>query len=127
VSRKTIAFHMIWVAACAGVFLYQVTIHSSPVAAEEKEQVIRISASMFEFKPNEITLKKGVPVIFELTSQDRHHGFTLPDFHIRMDMMPGATRRLRFVPGKTGNFAFLCDVFCGDHHEEMSGTIRVIE
>jgi cytochrome c oxidase subunit 2 len=82
---------------------------------------------MFEFKPSEITLKKDVPVVFELISQDRRHGFTLPEFHMRADVMPGTVERLRFVPGKTGTFTFLCDVFCGDKHEEMSGTITVVE
>ena len=124
-TRKTVAFHTIFLAVCMGVFLYQATIRSSP--AQAKEQVIRISASMFEFKPSIITLKKDVPVILELVSQDRHHGFTLPDFHTRADVTSGTVERLRFTPGKAGTFTFLCDVFCGDQHEEMSGTIRVVE
>ena len=91
------------------------------------EQTIRISASTFEFKPSQITLKKDVPVIFELTSQDRRHGFNLPDFHIRADVQAGTVEKLRLVPRKVGTFTFLCDVFCGDQHEEMTGTIRVVE
>ena len=91
------------------------------------EQTIHISASTFEFKPSQITLKKDAPVIFELTSQDRRHGFNLPDFHIRADVQAGTVEKLRFLPRKVGTFTFLCDVFCGDQHEEMTGTIRVIE
>jgi len=110
-----------------GVFLYQANVQSSPAETQAKEQVVRISASMFEFKPGEITLRKDMPVVFELVSEDRRHGFALPDFHLRKDVLPGAVERLRFVPGKIGTFTFICDVFCGEHHEEMSGTIRVIE
>ena len=91
------------------------------------EQVIRISASTFEFNPREITVRKGVPVVLELTSQDRHHGFKLSAFELRVDIKPGAVEKVRFVPDKIGNFIFLCDVFCGDGHEEMSGTIKVVE
>jgi cytochrome c oxidase subunit 2 len=127
VTRKAIGFHISFFAVCMGGFLYQAIAKSSPAPAQASEQIIRISASKFEFKPSEITLKKNVPVVFELISQDRHHGFTVPDFHIRVDVTPGAVKRLRFVPSKTGNFNFLCDVFCGEQHEEMSGTIRVIE
>ena len=29
------------------------------------------------------------------------------------------------MPDKTGKFTFSCDVFCGDGHEEMTGTIVV--
>jgi cytochrome c oxidase subunit 2 len=125
--RKAIAFHVTFFAVCLGVFLYQANVQSAPGQNPPREQTIRISASMFEFKPSEITLKKDVPVVFELISQDRRHGFTLPEFHMRADVMPGTVERLRFVPGKTGTFTFLCDVFCGDQHEEMSGTIRVVE
>ena len=32
---------------------------------------------------------------------------------------------LRFTADKAGRFDFLCDVFCGDGHEDMSGTLIV--
>jgi len=91
------------------------------------EQVVRVSASNFQFKPSEIVVRKDVPVTFELTSQDRHHGFKLPEFHVRADIQPGVVEKVRFIPDKVGVFAFVCDVFCGDGHEEMSGTLRVIQ
>ena len=91
------------------------------------EQVVRVSASTFQFEPSEVTVKKGVPVTLELVSEDRHHGFKLPDFHVRLDVKPGVVEKGRFVPDKVGKFTFICDVFCGDGHEEMSGTLIVIE
>ena len=91
------------------------------------EQVVRVSASTFQFEPSEVTVKKGVPVTLELVSEDRHHGFKLPDFHVRLDVKPGVLEKVRFVPAKVGKFTFICDVFCGDGHEEMSGTLNVIE
>ena len=126
-TGKAIASRVTLFVVCMGVFPYRATVQSSPGESAAKEQVIRISASMFEFKPSEITLKKDVPVVFELIRQDRHHGFNLPEFHMRADVMPGTVERLRFMPRKIGNFTFLCDIFCGDRHEEMSGTIRVVE
>ena len=56
------------------------------VAAEE--QVIRLTAKKFEYDLREITLKKGVPVVLELTSLDRVHGFNQPDFGVRGDAVP---------------------------------------
>jgi cytochrome c oxidase subunit 2 len=32
---------------------------------------------------------------------------------------------LQLTPDKSGTFTFLCDVFCGTGHEEMSGTLIV--
>ena len=91
------------------------------------EQVVRVSASTFQFEPSEVKVKKGVPVTLELVSEDRRHGFKLPDFQVRLDVKPGVVEKVRFVPDKVGKFTFICDVFCGDGHEEMSGTLIVIE
>ena len=109
------------------LLVQQTAIQSSAKELSSEEQVIRISASTFEYKPSEITVKKGVPVTLELVSQDRHHGFKLPEFHLRADIKAGVVEILRFIPDKTGAFTFFCDVFCGDGHEDMSGTLKVIE
>jgi cytochrome c oxidase subunit 2 len=45
----------------------------------------------------------------------------------RADVNPGATATVRFTPNKTGKFTFSCDVFCGEGHEDMTGTIIVTE
>ena len=108
------------------LLLQQTPLQSSAKGSND-EQVIHISASTFEFKPSEITVKKGVPVILELVSQDRHHGFKLPQFNLQADVKAGLVEKLRFVPDKVGTFTFFCDVFCGDGHEDMSGTLKVIE
>ncbi len=89
------------------------------------EPVIHITAKKFEYSLRTLTLKKGVPVVFELTTLDRVHGFNLPDFGVRSDVVPGKVTRLRFTPDKTGEFVFFCDLFCGDGHEEMSGVLTV--
>jgi len=124
---KKIVTNAILIAASAGLLLQQTV--AQPMAHEMRnnEQVIRVSASNFEFKPSEIVVKKGLPVTLELVSEDRHHGFKLAEFHLRADIKPGVVEKVRFVPDKIGTFTFICDVFCGDGHEEMAGTLRVIE
>ena len=95
--------------------------------AAENEQVIQITAKRFEYSPKEITMKKGVPVVLEFTSQDRLHGFDCPGLKLRMDIRPGKVNTLRFTPDKAGTFPFHCDNFCGSGHEGMRGTILVTE
>lgn len=94
-------------------------------AMASDEPVIQITAKKFEYSLHTLTLKKGVPVVLELTALDRLHGFNLPDFGVRSDVLPGKLTRIRFTPDKTGEFVFFCDVFCGDGHEEMSGVLTV--
>ena len=95
--------------------------------AVPSERVIHITAKKFDFSPDSITLKKGEPVVFEISSADREHGFNLRAFGVRTNVSAGKVTRVRFTPDKTGKFTFSCDVFCGDGHEEMTGTLIVTE
>jgi cytochrome c oxidase subunit II len=91
------------------------------------EQVVHMTAKKFEYTPNQITLKKGVPVVLEITALDRDHGFKVPELGIRADLKSGQVTRVRIVPDRTGTFEFRCDVFCGSGHEDMSGEIVVVD
>jgi cytochrome c oxidase subunit II len=93
----------------------------------QEEQVIHITAKKFAYSPNEIILKKGVPVVLELTSLDRVHGFRLTEFGIRADIKPGEITRVHLVPLQIGRFAFACDVFCGVDHDEMAAELVVVD
>ncbi len=95
-------------------------------AADQTEQVIKITAKRFEYSPNEIRIKKGVPVVLEFTSLDRIHGFTIPDLGaIRATIEPGKVTQVRLTVPKAGTYEFHCDIFCGDGHEGMTGKIIV--
>ncbi len=95
--------------------------------AQPNEQVIKIVAKKFDYTPNVIKLKKGVPVILEFTTLDIVMGFKVPDLGVRTDIVPGKVTRVRLVPEQAGTFPFVCDIFCGSGHEEMTGTIIVSE
>ena len=97
------------------------------VAAQPQEKVIKVSAKRFDYTPGHLTLKKGEPVILELTTDDVLMGFNAPDLGLRADIVPDKVTRVRVVPDKTGTFTFLCDIFCGTKHEEMNGTIMVVD
>ena len=94
--------------------------------AAPRAKVIKISAKRFDYSPGKLILKKGQRVLLELTSKDVVMGFNLPDFNVRGDMIPGKVTRVEFTPDKTGEFTFLCDIFCGSGHEEMHGRITVV-
>ena len=100
---------------------------ASAKAPAGAEQVIHLTAKKFEYTPNEITLKKGVPVTIEITSLDRDHGFKVPELGVRADVKPGETTRVRIVPDRIGRFEFRCDVFCGSGHEDMAGEFIVVD
>ena len=93
--------------------------------AAESPNEASVTASKFEFTPNTVTARVGQPLILVLASLDRIHGFKMPDFGIRTDIVPDRETRVTITPQKAGSFVFFCDIFCGDGHEEMSGTLVV--
>jgi cytochrome c oxidase subunit 2 len=94
-------------------------------ANDPGERVVHVVARKFSYSPDVIELQLGVPVVIELTSADRDHGFSVPELGLRIDVLPGKTARVRVVPQRPGTFDFHCDVFCGSGHEEMAGRIVV--
>jgi cytochrome c oxidase subunit II len=97
------------------------------VSAANAPRIVRITAKKFEFDPPQIRLKRGETVVLELVTADRAHGFKLPGLGIRLDALPGEIHRLTVTPDAAGRFVFLCDVFCGEGHDEMEGHIVVEE
>ena len=111
----------------SATFIFAACFAAYSVGADPPDQVIKITAKKFEYSPNVITVKKGIPVTLEFISLDRVHGFNCPELGIRTDIVPEKMNRLHFVPKKSGTFAYHCDVFCGDGHEDMTGEIIVVE
>ncbi len=110
------------------ILIFLLTFIAVNVFAENQaEQTIKIMAKKFEYSPNEIRLKKGVPAVLELSSLDRLHGFNCPDLGVRADIFPGKVSSVHIVPQKAGIYEFHCDIFCGDGHEDMTGKIIVEE
>lgn len=88
-------------------------------------QEIAMTANSFEFTPSTVTVKKGVPVKFTITALDVPHGFFLSEFGISKELNPGTATVIEFTPDKTGSFPFICNVFCGEGHGSMKGTLVV--
>ena len=119
IDRRTTLRWLLAAPAAAGLVAAAVR------AAEPPVREIRIAAKRFEYTPSSITVKKGEPITLLLTSEDRIHGFKMPDFNLRTDITPGQVTTVRLTPDRVGRFAFFCDVFCGGGHEEMEGTMIV--
>ena len=96
------------------------------VMAQAKPRMIPITAKKFEYEPATLTLKLNEPVVFQLKTLDVVMGFSVPDFGVRGTIIPGQVTEVAMTPTKTGEFTFLCDVFCGSGHENMEGTMKVV-
>ncbi|MDB5108657.1 MAG: quinol oxidase [Candidatus Binatus sp.] len=90
-------------------------------------RVIEIKARKFEFSPDEVTLKKGEPVILRLTSEDRKHGFLIKPLKIDTDIVPETPTDVAVTPDATGDYTVICDHYCGTGHGGMKMKLKVVE
>ena len=86
---------------------------------------IAVVARKFVFIPGEITLRLGESVVLEFSAPEVTMGFHAPALGLRALLVPGPPVRVAWRPDRAGSFDFLCDVFCGDGHEGMSGRLVV--
>ncbi|MBI4289876.1 MAG: c-type cytochrome [Betaproteobacteria bacterium] len=75
----------------------------------------------------ELHLPVGKPVKLLLRSNDVLHDFTVPQFRVKMDLVPGTVTHLWFTPTRTGAFDVLCEELCGVAHFAMRGRVVVDE
>ena len=97
----------------------------SAIALSDTPRRIALSARKFSFSVAEIRIVRGETVILELRSEDFVHGFAIPELSLRADVPPGRTTELSVRADRIGRFVFLCDNFCGDAHDKMSGWLVV--
>ena len=74
---------------------------------------------------NELHLPLGQAVKMLLRSKDVLHNFAVPQFRVKMDLVPGTTTFLWLTPTREGRFDVLCQELCGMAHFTMRGHVVV--
>ena len=73
----------------------------------------------------EMHLPLDRPVRLLLRSKDVLHNYAVPQFRVKMDMIPGSVTFLWLTPTRSGTFDILCEELCGIGHHIMRGTVVV--
>lgn len=68
----------------------------------------------------------GRPVRVELVSKDVIHGFFLPEFRVKRDVVPGMSNYVWFVASKAGSYDVFCSQYCGTQHSAMVTTVEAL-
>jgi cytochrome c oxidase subunit II len=74
-----------------------------------------------------IHLPVGKPVKALLRSTDVLHDFAVPQFRVKMDLVPGMVTYQWFTPTVPGSYEILCEELCGTAHFAMRGKVVVDE
>ena len=75
---------------------------------------------------NEVRVPLGKPVKFLMKSTDVLHGFYLPDFRVKQDILPGSYTYLWVQPEQEGRFDIFCTQYCGTGHSTMRAVLIVM-
>jgi cytochrome c oxidase subunit 2 len=62
----------------------------------------------------------------KLVSLDVIHGFYIPAFRIKEDVVPGREKMAWFIPQKEGQFELFCSEYCGMNHSYMYTYVKVM-
>jgi len=73
----------------------------------------------------EVHLPINQPVKIMLRSKDVLHDFAVPEFRVKMDLVPGMVSYMWFEPTRTGTYEILCEEYCGIAHYAMRGSVVV--
>jgi cytochrome c oxidase subunit 2 len=68
----------------------------------------------------------GKPVKVNLVSLDVIHGFFLPAFRVKRDVVPGMKNFAWFVATKAGSYDLFCSQYCGTGHSAMITTVEAL-
>ena len=72
-------------------------------------------------------LLKDQPTRTLLRSVDVLHNFTVTQFRVKMDLVPGLVTYQWFIPTVAGTYEILCEELCGTGHFAMRGKVVVDE
>ncbi len=75
---------------------------------------------------NELVIPEDKAVKLLMSSRDVIHSFFVPEFRVKMDVVPNRYSVIWFKALNPGTYNLFCTEFCGKGHSEMLGKVRVV-
>ena len=75
---------------------------------------------------NALHVPTGRAVQLTMISQDVFHSFSIPDFRIKREVIPGRYSTVWFEATTPGTYHIFCTQYCGTNHSAMIGAVTVL-
>ena len=117
------------------MFVYGWTNYNYMREVPREAMVIEVTARQWAYsfrypkngkQTSNLVLALGKPVKLELRSLDVIHGFFIPAFRVKEDIVPGKNNYTWFLPTQLGSFDIECTVICGIGHATMLAKAIVV-
>lgn len=95
-----------------------------PVVAPPAGSDVYLIARLWEWWPI-LELEKDQTYRLHISSMDWQHGFSLQPVNINTQILPGYDMVITVKPNKSGDYAIVCNEYCGIGHHKMVGKIYV--
>jgi cytochrome c oxidase subunit 2 len=129
-----ITWTLVPLALFLAMFYYGWTNYAYMRSVPRDAMVIKVTARQWAYsftypdgrQTTELILGVGRPYKFELESLDVIHGFYIPAFRIKEDVVPGRHNYTWAEPTELGTFDLECTVICGVNHSYMLAKVHVL-
>ncbi|MFA9556640.1 cytochrome c oxidase subunit II [Evansella sp. AB-rgal1] len=107
--------------------LAQDPVFSNPGVTQINETTYQatIIAQAFGYEPSVVEVPEGSTVIFQVTSKDVVHSFTIPETNVNFMVTPGHVNMATHTFNEPGEYLVLCNEYCGTMHHMMQMRIEV--
>jgi cytochrome c oxidase subunit 2 len=75
---------------------------------------------------NALHVPVGQPVQLTMISMDVFHSFSIPDFRVKREVIPGRYSTVWFQATAPGTYHIFCTQYCGTKHSGMIGEVTVM-
>jgi len=75
---------------------------------------------------NALHVPTGRPVQLTMISQDVFHSFSIPDFRVKREVIPGRYSTVWFQATDPGTYHIFCTQYCGTQHSGMIGEVTAL-
>src|ERR1700726_1415132 len=75
---------------------------------------------------NALHVPAGRAVQLTMISQDVFHSFSIPDFRVKREVIPGRYSTVWFEATTPGTYHIFCTQYCGTNHSAMIGEVTVL-
>jgi cytochrome c oxidase subunit II len=101
-----------------------------PKSAMQVKVIARMWSWSFEYPGKKMSTELVLPlnqaVKLNLHSEDVIHGFSIPSFRVKEDVVPGKNNYMWFRPQQIGVYEVMCTAYCGLRHSYMGTKVRVV-
>ncbi len=127
-----------WIAVATvlalAIFWYGLTSFQFLKAIPSDSLPVHVTASQWSWlftyangrKSTDMVVPQGKDIALTMESPDVIHGFFIPAFRVKQDIVPGMKNRLWFRADRLENVDVFCTQYCGQEHSKMLATVYVV-